>query len=150
MNYSAQYHVVPATFHVIARIFDFLWDSDIWTPYSAIVKQHCVTRNILNPKLYIPDIPGWGCLTLLNFRTTVYVFQQVLSVTVYLSLHMHYLLLRCQLKMPKGSVTNQDNNVRILTRSFLSFPKLAYRNVKQKQVCMHQFFKRRRFNRKCR
>ena len=28
MNYSAQYHVVPATFHVISRKVDYLWDSE--------------------------------------------------------------------------------------------------------------------------
>ena len=29
MNYSAEYHVFPATFHVISRKVDYLWDS-VW------------------------------------------------------------------------------------------------------------------------
>ena len=32
MNYSAQYHVFPATFHVTSRKVEYLWDSVRWIP----------------------------------------------------------------------------------------------------------------------
>ena len=47
MNYSAQYHVVPATFHVITWKVDYLWDS-VHSSTNTHTHSHTCHQRLIN------------------------------------------------------------------------------------------------------
>ena len=64
MKYSAWYHVFPATFHVLSRKIDFLWDSEHYPfPEVHVVLRYCL---IFFPRHTFP-----------GFLTVLYSFPEV-------------------------------------------------------------------------
>ena len=64
MKYSAQYLVFPATFHVISRKIDYLWDS-VW-PEQILQCRVCMnTKKVAihnTPvSLVLPDVGSLSC-----------------------------------------------------------------------------------------
>ena len=53
MKYSAWYHVFPATFHVLSRKIDFLWDSEHF-PFPevhVVLLAYCLNCFAATPSL---------------------------------------------------------------------------------------------------
>ena len=101
MKFSAQYHVFPATFHVISRKIDFLWDSLAGRRWGRGQRVGtCLDHYIVHsrseggpgseggdrPKLFrIPIVRQF-----LHIHFTVYMYSISFTKSMYFSTHLLY------------------------------------------------------------